>query len=56
MKLDKTQRTRHSMGDQASDGTEHRTPSIEETGAMLQNNGKTLVEEGVGGMMGQGHD
>lgn len=56
MKLDKTQRTRHGMGVQASGGTEHRTPSIEGTGSTLQNNGKTLVEEGVGEKMGQGHD
>lgn len=44
------------MGAQASVDTEHHTPSIEGTRAMLQNNGKTLVEEGVRVEYGQGHD
>lgn len=54
MRLGKTQRTRHSMRDEASDRIQHAL--IKGAGAIVQNYGKTLVREGVGKTKGHCHD
>lgn len=54
MRPGKTQMTRHSMRAEASDHREH--VLIKGAGAILQNDGKTLIREGVGKKRGHCHD